>query len=104
VLKAYGVPKSSLGGAGAGAVGYANLDSGGGGSKVLDGGGSKYSLGAGAGAGAGAGMGGNAGAYGSYPVSVVVFVLFYLVYKPLSDFQFVFIVFIHAPADRTVTM
>eukprot|EP01032_Pedospumella_encystans_P016563 gene16563-18893_t len=59
VLKAYGVPKSSLSGAGGG---YNNgmLD-GGGGSKILDGGGSKYSIGAGAGTGAGA------GAYGSYP-------------------------------------
>lgn len=63
VLKAYGVPKSSLSGAGGG---YNNgMLEGGGGSKILDGGGSKYSIGAGAGAGAGTG----AGAYGAYPVS-----------------------------------
>ena len=70
VLKAYGVPKSSVGGAGGnGAMaGYNSmLDPGGGGSKVLDGGGSKYSMGAGVGAGAGSGV--NAGAYGAYPVS-----------------------------------
>lgn len=78
VMRAYGVPKSSLGmGGGLASI----LD--GGGSKALDGGGSKYSSGPGVGAGAGmgAGMGGNMGgnmnvgagsgpsSYGAYPVS-----------------------------------
>lgn len=85
VMRAYGVPKSSLGmGGGLSSL----LDSGG--SKALDGGGSKYSTGAGVGAGAGAGagmgavmggnmnMGGGTGpsAYGAYPVSKLI--LFFL--------------------------